>query len=61
MKLMSNTKKQLVTLIEHYVHKLNIIQKSAGLLRKEIFDLGLDSETRQKIISKIDNHINNFE
>ena len=60
MKLMSNTKKQLVILLEGYQHKLSTIQMSAGRLRKEIFDLNLDAETRQKVIAKIDKHIDNL-
>lgn len=58
MKLMGNTKKQLVTLLEDYQHKLGIIRKSAGILRKEIYDLNLDLETRTAVIGKIDKHIN---
>lgn len=60
MKLVSNTKKQLVTLLEGHQHKLSTIQMSAGRLRKEIFDLNLDAETRQKVIAKIDKHIDNL-
>lgn len=58
MKLMSNTKKQLVTLLEGHQHKLSTIQMSAGRLRKEIFDLNLDPKTRAAVIEKIDKHIN---
>lgn len=60
MSLMKGTKKQLVELIEDYQNRLRSIQMSAGRLRKEIFDLKLDPETRQKIIKKIDKHINNL-
>ena len=58
MKLMSNTKKQLVILLEDHQHRLSNIQMSAGRLRKEIFDLNLDPETRSAVIEKIDKHIN---
>jgi hypothetical protein len=58
MKLMSNTKKQLVILLEGHQHKLQIIRKSAGTLRKAIYDLNLDPETRAAVIGKIDKHIN---
>ncbi len=60
MSLMKNTKKELVVLVEDQRHRLQSIQKSAGKLRKEIFDLNLDAETRQKIVKKIDKYIDNL-
>jgi phosphoenolpyruvate synthase/pyruvate phosphate dikinase len=57
MSLMKNTKKQLVVLVEGHRNRMRSIQKSAGQLRKEIFDLDLDPEIRQKIVKKIDKHI----
>ena len=60
MRLMKGTKKQLVELIEDYQNRFRSIHKSAGQLRKEIFDLKMDPETRQKIIKKIDKHIDNL-
>ncbi len=60
MSLMKNTKKQLVILVEGHRNRMHSIQKSAGKLRKEIFDLDLDAKTRQKIVKKIDKYIDNL-
>ena len=47
-------------MIEDYQNRLQSIQRSVGKLRKEIFDLDLDIETRQQVIKKIDNYIDNL-
>tara|TARA_Y100001938_G_scaffold150997_1_gene244968 strand:- start:780 stop:962 length:183 start_codon:yes stop_codon:yes gene_type:complete len=60
MSLMKATKKQLIEMIEDYQNRLLSIQRSAGGLRKEIFDLNLDPEVRRQVIRKIDKHIDNL-
>ena len=60
MSLMKATKKQLVEMTEDYQNRLRSIQRSAGRLRKEIFDLNLDPEIRRQVIKKIDKHIDNL-
>jgi len=60
MSLTKSTKKELITMIEDYQNRLQSIQRSVGKLRKEIFDLDLDIETRQQVIKKIDNYIDNL-
>ncbi len=57
---MKATKKQLIEMIEDYQNRLLSIQRSAGGLRKEIFDLNLDPEVRRQVIRKIDKHIDNL-